>query len=224
MRSLGGCDRHLNRSLSRLACSGSMSGRSISSGRGLQVSIIASPFLAMCGTGSRPLDYDTIACYSPPSFVPSRRLFAIMPIHPSISLLLAVWFGLGASLGPRFFCVCSDRTATTQFGERFCCDGPGEDICPVSPDRASGSDLCACLHGGCRAVLMGTESFAVASVDRFENGVGEVWSFDGPDDSLVPWSVFVAERLPHAVSSLRPPALFGSGVSVHHLQSVILLV
>lgn len=146
-----------------------------------------------------------------------------MKHHPAISILLALWFGLGAGLGPRFLCACSDGTTTTQFGEQFCCDGPGEAPCPFPTEHGDDSDLCVvCADGGCQSTSMESES--IVTVDRLENDTDEDWSLDGLDDPPFPWFEFLANRSASTASTPRPPVLLGVGLSACHLRSVILLV
>lgn len=45
-----------------------------------------------------------------------------MRLHPAISIMLAAWFALGGTLGPRFLCSCADGTTTVEFGNRLCCE------------------------------------------------------------------------------------------------------
>tara|TARA_R110000782_G_scaffold57258_3_gene119540 strand:- start:19690 stop:20130 length:441 start_codon:yes stop_codon:yes gene_type:complete len=143
--------------------------------------------------------------------------------HPAISILLALWFGLSAGLGPRFLCICSDGTATTQFGEQFCCDDLGGDSCPVPSEQHENSNLCTvCPDGGCQSTAIESES--IVAVDRFEKDTEDNWSLDGPDDPLVPWFEFLADRLVTTAHLSSPPFTSSVGLSDCHLRSVILLV
>lgn len=147
----------------------------------------------------------------------------MMPAHPLISTLLAIWFSLGAGLGPRFLCVCSDGTTTTQFGEQFCCDGPSEAPCPSSAERSDGTDDCVvCADGECQSTSMKSES--IVAVDRLEKDTDEDWTLDGPGDQPLLWLEFLTDRSASTTSALRPLVLSGVGFCVCHLRSVILLV
>lgn len=146
-----------------------------------------------------------------------------MKPHPAISILLALWFALGAGLGPRFLCICADGSTTTQFGDQFCCDGPGEDPCPVPSKHSDESSRCvACPDGGCQSTEVESES--IVAVDRFEKDTDEDWSLDGPDDPTFAWFEFLASRSASTISMPQPPVLSGIGFSACHLRSVILLV
>ncbi len=146
-----------------------------------------------------------------------------MSAHPLISTLLAIWFSLGAGLGPRFLCVCADGTATTQFGEQFCCDGPGEAPCPIpSEDGEDASHSVACSDGRCQSTEVESES--IVAVDRLEKDTDKDWSFDGPNDPVFPWFKFLANGSASTTFTLRPPVPLDVETSGCHLRSVILLV
>ena len=146
-----------------------------------------------------------------------------MKHHSSISILLALWFALGAGLGPRFLCICADGSTTTQFGDQFCCDGPGEDPCPVPSEHSDeSSHRVACPDGGCRSTEV--ESELIVAVDRLEKDTDEYWTLDGPGDQPLLWLEFLTDRSASTTSALRPLVLSGVGFCVCHLRSVILLV
>ena len=146
-----------------------------------------------------------------------------MKHHSSISILLALWFALGAGLGPRFLCICADGSATTQFGDQFCCDGPSEGPCPVpSEPSEESSHRVACADGGCQSTKV--ESELIIAVDRFEKDTVEDWSLGGCDDLPFTWFEFLTDRSASTISAIRPPVLLGTGFSACHLRSVILLV
>ncbi len=83
-----------------------------------------------------------------------------MRMHPVISILLAAWFGLGSSLGPRFLCLCADGTVTVEIGHRFCSDS--DDSCCDSCDGSATTDEEPCdvatdtwaCSGGCESELI----------------------------------------------------------------------
>ena len=151
------------------------------------------------------------------------RIPASMKHRQAISILLTLLLAVGAGLGPRFLCICADGTASTQFGDQFCCDGPGEDPCPIPSEHSEeSSHRIACPDGGCQSTEV--ESELIVAVDRFEKDAVEDWSLGGPDDLPFPWFEFLTDRSAKTSSAVRPPVLSGVGFSACHLRSVILLV
>lgn len=148
-----------------------------------------------------------------------------MRMHPVISTLLAAWFGLGSTLGPRFLCACADGTVTVQLGHRFCCDT--DDSCCDScnggdtSDEARGVaavDTRACADG-CESTPLSDEIIA-----PLERGTGSHSSTQS--ESVHPhytrpgapcWAV--TARLKGAARAPNRPAS-----EIHKLRSVILLV
>jgi hypothetical protein len=146
-----------------------------------------------------------------------------MKHRQAISILLTFLLAVGAGLGPRFLCVCADGTATTQFGDQFCCDGPGEAPCPIpSEDGEDASHSVACSDGRCQSTEVESES--IVAVDRLEKDTDKDWSFDGPDDPTFPWFEFLTNGSASTTFIPRPPVPLDVGTSGCHLRSVILLV
>ncbi|QKK08581.1 MAG: hypothetical protein HND58_10685 [Planctomycetota bacterium] len=93
-----------------------------------------------------------------------------MRMHPVISILLAAWFGLGSTLGPRFLCLCADGRVTVELGHQFCCDA--EDSCCDSCDGVATVVDESCGDGvpawtcpdGCESTLV--SDGAVTTFDR----------------------------------------------------------
>lgn len=93
-----------------------------------------------------------------------------MRLHPVISILLAAWFGLGSTLGPRFLCSCADGTVTVEVGHPFCCDSDNDccDSCDcdefanTEPGATTLSTL-SCADG-CESTLLSDD--AVTNFDR----------------------------------------------------------
>lgn len=149
-----------------------------------------------------------------------------MRMHPVISILLAAWFGLGSTLGPRFLCTCADGTVTVELGQRFCCDT--DDSCSDSCDGNQTADEepgepsiakwnCA---DGCESTLLSD---------------GAVKNFDRADEEQLHLSSTFAAypfpssfKTPHGESSrgvkgrAQIPTRCATGTS--QLRSVILLV
>jgi hypothetical protein len=146
-----------------------------------------------------------------------------MPLNTLITTFFAIWFGLGVGLGPRFLCICSDGTTTTQFGEQFCCDGPGEAPCPTSPERSDDLNYCVgSVDGGCQSTTVESES--IVAVDRHEKNTDEDRSLDGPDELLLPWMDTLVTLSRGATSTHRALVVLDVGTSASHLRTVILLV
>lgn len=124
----------------------------------------------MCWT---VLDNYTIPCNSQVED-PRNAVLSPMRMHPIISILLATWFGLGATLGPRFLCSCGDGSVTVEIGHRFCCDT--DESCCDSCDGGETSDegpgdavvhLWSCADG-CESTLL-SDGF-VGPLERGANG------------------------------------------------------
>lgn len=93
-----------------------------------------------------------------------------MQLHPVISILLAAWFGLGSTLGPRFLCSCADGTVTIEIGHPFCCDADDSccDSCddgepPNGVSAEAALDTLSCADGCASTVL--TDG-AITTFDR----------------------------------------------------------
>lgn len=81
-----------------------------------------------------------------------------MQMQSIISILLAAWFGLGFTLGPKFECSCADGTQTVEIGNRLCCDD----------DAGVGQGAFNESRGGCKSTLIQDEVFV--SSDRGDEG------------------------------------------------------
>ncbi len=146
-----------------------------------------------------------------------------MPLNTLITTFFAIWFGLGVGLGPRFLCICSDGTTTTQFGQQFCCDGPGEAPCPTSQERSDDLNFCVgSVDGGCQSTLVESES--IVAVDRHEKDTEEDWSLDGPGDLLLLQMDTLATLSRGATPTPRPSVVSDVKSPASHLRTVILLV
>lgn len=148
-----------------------------------------------------------------------------MRIHPVISILLAAWFGLGSTLGPRFLCSCADGTVTVGLGHRFCCDSDdsycdssdGGEMSDEEPGDAA-VDLWSCVDG-CESTLL-SDGF----VGPFERGAN---SHAGAPSQPVHayYTTIDAHCWTSAIGvkcAARAPDWRTAGL--HQLRSVILLV
>ncbi len=148
-----------------------------------------------------------------------------MRMHPVISILLAAWFGLGSTLGPRFLCSCADGTVTVELGHRFCCDS--DDSCCDSCDGGETSDeepgdadvdLWSCVDG-CESTLL-SDGF----VGPFERGADS--HAGAPSQPVHAYYTTVdSHRWTSAIGvkcAARAPDWRTAGI--HRLRSVILLV
>lgn len=84
-----------------------------------------------------------------------------MQMKSTISILLALWLGLGVGLVPRFECRCADGNQSLEVGNRFCCDNTDRDTqsCPPASDLSG--DGAKCLEGGCESTSLPGDAFAL---------------------------------------------------------------
>lgn len=144
-----------------------------------------------------------------------------MRLHPVISVMLAAWFGLGSTLGPRFLCSCADGTVTVELGHRFCCDT--DDSCCDSrdADEESGEpalDTWACADG-CESALLAAD--AVTTFDRAGEELRSSPTFTASAFHQLFETYFVSSHR-GARGKAQIPGCCATGTS--RLRSVILLV
>lgn len=149
-----------------------------------------------------------------------------MRLHSVISIMLAAWFALGSTLGPRFLCSCADGTTTVEFGHRFCCDT--DDSCCESCNSDSAVDeesidpaldawVCA---DGCESAPLGGET--TLALDRAEKDASRF----SPTLAAIPFHQLRDERfvLPRRGMLERAHAPRHCATGTSRLRSVILLV
>ena len=150
-----------------------------------------------------------------------------MRLHPVISILLAAWFVLGSTLGPRYLCSCADGSVTVEYGQQFCCDSD-ESCCDDSCDDRSPAeedlglqtfDVLSCIDG-CNSTLL--TSNAAVTIDRAD----EDQSWSSTESTALPsYSLFESQNyqtMHGADGRARMQACYATETS--KLRTVILLV